>query len=389
VREQVSSVASDPRVRRALSYITSSEPAIEADQVKLSLIAAPPFAEERRASAFAVALRESGFQPTIDSIGNVIAAYERIGPNPVVVGAHLDTVFPISTPLSLRRKGRILYLPGIADNGSGLITLLWVFRVAKEAGIRFRRPVMLVGNVGEEGEGNLRGIRHLFSRPPWGDQRCEFIAIDVGGPHRLTQQALGSRRIRIRMKGPGGHSWADFGRPNPVHAISSLIHAFTNDNAAGRRPGTSFNVGMLSGGISVNAIPAEATAQVDLRSVQRDNIDELDRYLRMCTAEIVRKSGVDCELEVIGERPSGQTPVSHRIIQAAIEATRYFGVEPHLDIGSTDANIPMSLGIPAIAVGAGGSSGNIHTPDEWFDPTNRSVSLHRLLVLVTVLAGLD
>jgi acetylornithine deacetylase/succinyl-diaminopimelate desuccinylase-like protein len=294
-------------------------------------------------------------------------------------------------PLQLRRKGRHLYLPGISDNGSGIAALLGVLRAARGANLRFKRPVIFVGSVGEEGEGNLRGVRHLFQAPPWqneNNRQCDFIAIDVGGAHRVTNQALGSRRIRIRMSGPGGHSWADFGRPNPVLAMASAIHSFAN-NSIGRRSGVSFNVGLIRGGIAVNAIPSEATAEVDLRATSAANLDDLEHHLQKSVKSAVTASGVECQMEMMGERPSGETPVSSNIVQAAIEATRHFGVDPRLDVGSTDANVPMSLGIPAIAIGAGGSSGNIHTPDEWFDPTNRHIGLQRLLVLVATLAGLE
>jgi tripeptide aminopeptidase len=326
-------------------------------------------------------------RPTTDSIGNVIAAYGGIGRNPVVIGAHLDTIFPSSTPLQFERKGRSLFLPGISDNGAGIVALLWAFRAAQASDIHFRRPVIAIGNVGEEGEGNLRGIRHLFSDPPWSGRECEFIAVDGGGLQRITHQALGSRRFRIRMTGPGGHSWADFGRPNPVQALAATIHTFSTSST--KRPSTSFNFGVIRGGISVNAIPREATMEVDLRSVVARNLDELESQLRRAVGEATRNHGVECKIEMMGERPSGTTPLDCAIVQAALEVTRKFGIEPQPDIGSTDANIPIALGLPAIAIGGGGNSGNIHTPDEWFDPLHRDQGIQRLLALIAVLAGLD
>jgi tripeptide aminopeptidase len=388
VREPVEAVTSDSRIQRAFRFISENEPQIEADQIRLTCVAAPPFGETERARAFSEELLKLGLNPVTDSIGNVIAPYESFGPNPLVIGAHLDTVFPVSTPLSLRRKARVLFLPGISDNGAGLVALLWTLGAAKAAGLRFRRPVIAVGNVGEEGEGNLRGIRHLFNAPPWEGRECEFIAVDGGGLQRITHQALGSRRFRIRMMGPGGHSWADFGRANPVHAIATAIHLFTG-NGAGRRPGTSFNVGVIRGGISVNAIPTEALMEVDLRSTTVANLDDLDYKLRRALNDAMSAAAVECKVEVMGERPSGVTPAASPIVQLALEATRQFGVEPQLDVGSTDANIPMSLGIPAVAIGAGGSSGNVHTPEEWFDPSHRDFGLHRLLILIATLAGLE
>ena len=303
------------------------------------------------------------------------------------MAAHLDTVFPGSTVLQLRRRGRILFLPGISDNGSGLVALLWSLRAARETGLRFLRPVIAVGNVGEEGQGNLRGVRHLFETPAWPARQCEFIAIDGAGLRRITHQALASRRFRIRMMGPGGHSWADFGRPNPVHALATAIHLFAS-SGAGRRPGTSFNVGVIHGGISVNAIPTDAFMDVDLRSAHPSSLEELDAQLHAAINEAIRAAGIACKVEILGERPSGSTPVTSPIVQAAVEITRRLGLEPHLDIGSTDANIPMSMGNPAIAIGAGGSSENVHTPEEWFDPKHRDLGLHRLIALIGVLAGL-
>jgi len=387
VRERVDNVFRDPRIEEAFRYIAEHESAIEADQIRLTQVAAPPFREAERAREFTGELAAMGLRPAADSIGNVIAAYDAVGQNPVVVGAHLDTVFPASTPLRLERTGRTLFLPGISDNGAGIVAVLWVLRAARAARVRFRRPLVVVGNVGEEGEGNLRGVRHLFRDPPWEGRDCEFIAVDGAGLQRITHQALGSRRFRIRMSGPGGHSWADFGRPNPVHAMAAAIHIFCGYGT--RRPGYSFNFGVIRGGISVNAIPRDATVEVDLRSTSARSLEDLEQQLRRALQEATRGAGVECMVEMMGERPSGTTLPSSMLVQAAMEVTRRFGVEPQMDVGSTDANIPISLGLPAISVGAGGSSGNVHTPEEWFDPSHREYGIQRLLALVAVLAGLD
>jgi acetylornithine deacetylase/succinyl-diaminopimelate desuccinylase-like protein len=375
-------------VQRAFRFIADRDSEIEADQVRLTQIPAPPFGEQDRARAFAAELEKSGLRPVVDGIGNVIAAYGGAGRNPVVVGAHLDTVFPASTPLQLQRKGRALFLPGISDNGCGIAALLWVIRAAKECGIEFRRPVTFLGNVGEEGEGNLRGIRQIFKDPPWRSRECDFIAVDGAGLQRITHQALGSRRFRIQMMGPGGHSWADFGRPNPVQAMAAAIHAFSTMQGI-RRPGIAFNFGVIRGGISVNAIPRDAVVEVDLRATASNNLDELEGQLRRAVRDATRTAGVECRIEIMGERPSGVTPLSAPIVQAAMEVTRRLGVQPQPDVGSTDANLPISLGIPAISLGGGGNSGNVHTPDEWFDPSGRELGIQRLLALVVVLAELS
>lgn len=379
-------VFADTRFDRALKFFVDNEPRIEADQIRISMVPAPPFNEEERARVFAEELKAIGLHPVRDAIGNVIAAYDAYGENPIVVGAHLDTVFPAGVPLQLKRNGRVLRLPGIADNGSGIVALLWVLRAAREIGLRFRRPLIAVGNVGEEGEGNLRGIRHLFNVPPWEGRNCEFIAIDVGGVQRITHRALGSRRFRVKMIGPGGHSWADFGRPNPVHAMATAIHMFVA--GAGRRVGVSYNVGIIRGGIAVNAIPSDAVVEVDLRSTATEHLDRLEDHLKHSMLDSAASSSVECRVELIGERPSGQTPVQSELVQAALEATRRIGLDAQLDVGSTDANIPMSLGLPAIAVGAGGTCGNVHTPEEWFDPLHRQLGLQRLLVLIAARAGI-
>jgi tripeptide aminopeptidase len=386
MRDRVSAVFSDKRLGDAFRFLKDRESHIEEDQIRITMVAAPPFGEEMRSAAFAAELRTIGFNPTIDEIGNVFAFYAGQGRDPVVIGAHLDTVFPSDVPLQLRRQGPVLYLPGISDNGAGLAALLWVLRAAREAGLQFRRPVLALANVGEEGEGNLRGVRRLFQSPPWPDRNCDFIAVDGAGFQRITHQALGSRRFRVTLRGPGGHSWADFGRPNPVHVMASAIHDFVS---IGRRPGSSFNVGVIRGGIGVNAIPVEATIDVDLRSTSVEQLDQLHTHLNRSVKENVRKSGVEFRIEPIGERPIGKTDVESALVQAALETTRRFGVEPQLDVGSTDANIPMSLGIPAIAIGAGGSSGDVHTPGEWFNPTHRDLGLQRLLALIAVLAGIE
>jgi len=386
VRERVDKVFTDKRIQKAFRYISDHEPDIEADQIRLTKIAAPPFGEAARARQFTEELINLRLRPVTDSIGNVIAAYDINGGNPVIVAAHLDTVFPALTPLELRRKGRLLFIPGISDNSAGIVALLWAFRAAKEFDIHFRRPILAVGNVGEEGEGNLRGIRHLFNEPLWDGRECEFIAVDGAGLQRITNQALGSRRFRVRMTGPGGHSWADFGRPNPVQAMAAAIHTFCS---SGIGPGSSFNIGMIRGGISVNAIPPEAVMEVDVRSIGAVSLDNLESQLRRSVAQATRESGVECKIEMMGERPSGATSPSSGIVAATFEVTRRFGVEPQSDVGSTDANIPISLGLPAIAIGAGGNSGNVHTPEEWFDPSHRDWGIQRLLALVAVLAGLD
>ena len=387
VRSRLQRLRFDPRVGAAIEFFRSNVQEIEDDQVRITRIPAPPFEEAERASHFLRCLADSGFDATRDAIGNVIATFDGSGSDPLVVGAHLDTVFPRDTRLELERRPPVLRLPGITDNGAGLVAGLWLFRAARETRMTFDRPLLLVGNVGEEGVGNLRGVRHLFENPPWSGDGCEFVALDGAGLQRITVRGLGSRRFRVRMTGPGGHSWADFPKPNPIDAlavaIQGLNHAFRD-----QPPGATHNVGVIHGGISVNAIPSEAHMDVDLRATSEANLDDMESSIRSGATGAAERVGVTCEIEGIGRRPSGETSLKAGLVQTMLEATRLCGVEPVLDIGSTDANIPMSLGIPAVSIGGGGSGGNIHSLDEWFDPTGRPVGLERLLLLVAALARL-
>lgn len=387
MRQLAERLLREPRIQRAWRFLETAEPDIEAEQIRLTLIPAPPFGEDNRASAFGRCLDSVGIRPVRDAIGNIVGSYNGPGANPVVLSAHLDTVFPASTPLHLKRLGRTIRLPGIADNGAGLSALLWTLRAARHAGLEFARPVLAIGNVGEEGSGNLRGVRHLFQAPPWEGTKCDFIAIDGGGVQKLIHRALGSRRFCVRMTGPGGHSWADFGKPNPIHAIAEAVVDFTR-TAGGIAPDASFNVGRIGGGVSVNALPAEAHIEVDLRSTRKGAVDSLEQHLRRTCQSVSARRSVDLTVEMIGERPSGETPESSALVQAAMASTRALGLEPDLDVGSTDANIPISLQVPAVALGGGGACGSIHTTEEWFDPTSRHIGLKRLLLLVCMLAGL-
>ena len=388
LRSRVQGIRSDRGVRAAIRFCADGEGMILEDQVRLTLIPAPPFAESERAASFSKMLAEAGFDPTIDSLGNVVSAYEHYGENPLLVGAHLDTVFPEGTPLHLDRKASVLSLPGIADNGAGLVAGLWLFKAARAAGLRFERPLVLIANVGEEGIGNLRGVRHVFENPQWSGSEPEFVALDGCGIQRITNRGLGSRRYLVRMTGPGGHSWADFPRPNPINGLAAAIQKFSSSMVS-VPDGIAYNVGVIEGGISVNAIPAEARMEVDLRSGDEGLLDDMESRLRGSVTTAARRIGVDARIEIIGNRPSGITSTDTLLVRTALETTRLLGVDPILGMGSTDANVPMAMGLPAISIGAGGTCGRIHTEGEWFDSTNRNTGLERLLVLVAALAKLS
>ena len=383
---RLSEIRADPRVRKAVRFLHSHSAEIEADQIRISQIPAPPFEETPRAEHFRDRLLEAGCTAELDGIGNVVAPYGVMGTDPVVIGAHLDTVFGSDTPLEMRRRGSVIELPGIADNGAGLVALLWLFIAARAAGLVFGRPLVAVADVGEEGIGDLRGIRYLFKRPPW-EGLCHFIALDGGGLRRITNRGLGSRRFRMTLAGPGGHSWADFGTGNPIHGLARGIGEFMTA-MSGMDHGASYNVGVIEGGISVNAIPSHAHMEVDIRATDQDRLDRMEERLRSAVGAGALEARLDCVIEVIGERPAGVTSPTGRLVGMASEATRLCGAQPVLDVASTDANIPMSMGIPAIAIGAGGSCGAIHTRREWFDPKGRQAGLERLLLLVAGMAGL-
>ncbi|HKP11613.1 MAG TPA: M20/M25/M40 family metallo-hydrolase, partial [Blastocatellia bacterium] len=331
-----------------------------------------------------------------DAEGNIIAERPGRASAPhVIISAHLDTVFPEGTDVRVRRDGVRCYAPGISDNTAGVVSLITLARALDAAQIVTEGTIHFVGTVGEEGEGNLRGVRHLFTGGDFGAGVEAFISLDGPGVERITTRALGSRRYRVTINGPGGHSWGDFGIVNPVHALGRAIARFAAYPAP-MSPRTSFNVGIIEGGNSVNSIPQRASMIVDMRSVSSEEIDKLEAYLRRVVELALREENsqramsgttLAVEFEQVGDRPSGETPVNAPIVQAAIDCSRLLGIEPRLDCSSTDSNIPISMGIPAITIGAGGLSSNCHTLGEWYEPTGRELGLKRLVLLAVNLAG--
>ena len=273
--------------------------------------------------------------------------------------------------------------------------MLALARAFELAEIATKGVIYFVATVGEEGEGNLRGVRHLFTEGEFRSGVDAFVSLDGPGLERITQRALGSRRFRISVSGPGGHSWGDFGIVNPVHALGRAIARFASYPAP-LAPRTSYNVGVIEGGSSVNSIPQTASMVVDIRSVSNDEIEKLEAYLRRVVEIAVREensqraiSGTNLlyEIDKVGDRPSGETPADSTIVRSAIECSRALGIEPRLDCSSTDSNIPISLGIPAITFGVGGSSSNCHSLTEWYEPVGRELGIKRLVLLAASLAG--
>ena len=385
-------------VRRAFEFFDAHGTEIIEEHIRICSIPAPPFGETARAEYLCRKLQEIGLTDArLDEEGNCIAMREGRTDSPLlVVSAHLDTVFPAGTDFTVRRVGSRLLAPGISDDGCGLAALIALAFTLQEMQIETEGSLLFVGTVGEEGEGNLRGVRHLLTRGEWANRVDAFLSLDGPGMDRITNGALGSRRYRVQLRGAGGHSWGDFGVANPVHALGRAISKLASYPVP-RQPRTTFNVGRIEGGASVNAIPREALMDVDLRSASETELLRLDAFFRRAVREAAddenatrRKGDLPLELNVqlIGQRPSGETPVASPIVELAQETTRALGFTPRLDQASTDANLPISMGIPAITLGAGGTSGSSHTLDEWYDPRGRELGLKRALLVMLGIVGL-
>jgi tripeptide aminopeptidase len=397
-RERMLAVWREPCVLRARERLRADSPSILATQVAVSEIPSPTGQEDQRADWLLDRFREASLTDLRrDGAGNVIGV--RPGSDadetPVVLCAHLDTVFPAGVSVSVRRDGRRLVGPGIGDNGRGLAALVALAGVIDGVALRPRVPVVFVGTTGEEGSGDLRGAKHLFANG-LGAARAAVI-LDGAGDDRIVHRALGSRRFRIEFRGPGGHSWSSYGAPNAVHAAARCA-ATLAAIALPDTPRTTLSVGRMGGGMSVNAIPADAWLEVDVRSLAAHVLPRLEERIRAAVHSAVREendgrapgsSPLASRLTIIGDRPAGETPFDHPLVAAAVEATRLIGREPALAAASTDANVPISLGIPAVAIGAGGRGGDAHTADEWFEDADGGRGLERALAITMAAAGLS
>ena len=395
-RALVRSVWREPEVRGARERLRGASEAVLDTQVRICEIAAPTGSEAERGAWLIERFRALGLQdPHRDAAGNIIGVRpgSEPGEQPVVLCAHLDTVFPAGTPVNVRREGRRLVGPGIGDNGRGLAALVALAEVIDGRALCPRAPVVFVGTTGEEGAGDLRGAKHLFANG-LRDARAAVI-LDGAGDDRVVHRALGSRRYRIVFNGPGGHSWSSYGAPNAVHAAARCAAGLAAISLPDT-PRTTLSVGRMGGGLSVNAIPAEAWLEVDLRSLAAHVLPQLEERIRAevraaeCAENDRRAPGTAClssSVELIGDRPAGETASDHPLVSAAMEATRLIGREPTLGAASTDANIPISLGIPAVAIGAGGRGGDAHTADEWFEDEDGGRGLERALAITMAAAG--
>ena len=389
----------DARIKAAFEFIDGSSARFTAEQIRICEIPAPPFKEQERARYFASRFVELGLQDVhTDSEGNVIGFYRgRLEQPLLVLSAHLDTVFPEGTDVRVRKIGNRLCAPGIADDVSGLAALIGLIQALNAAELKTRGTIAFVATVGEEGEGNLRGVRHLFSEGKLAGRVSAFISFDGPGVECITHQALGSRRFRVRLEGPGGHSWGDFGVVNPVHALGRVISRIS-DYQVPADPRTTYNIGRIEGGESVNVIPQSASLDIDLRSASEFELLRLEEFLMaavdhaLIDENVLRAaSGVKLrsEITMIGDRPSGETPLNAPIVKTAIAATRALGVNPILNRASTDSNIPIKLGVQAITLGAGGVSSDSHRLSEWYDPTGRELGYKRALLTAIGMVGLE
>ena len=400
--DSVSKLAEDARCSKGLDWIAKNSAWLTEQQIRLSEIPAPEFSEADRGKALASIFADAGLKVRTDDTGNVIG--ESVGSDPGVVlfVAHLDTVFPAGTDVTVKRDANRFVGPGISDNAAGLAALAGLARALSVSGVRTKKTIVLAGDVGEEGEGNLRGVRALMDE--YGSRLADVIAVDGPSTDYITTQGIASRRFEVTVTGPGGHSWSDFGEPNPITALARGIVKFSAIRIPDN-PRSSFNFGVIEGGTSVNSIPARASVKVDLRSEDETELARLDKSLRDAIVAGVNEelassrasdgdytqldqSALHVEFRSLGTRPAGALPKDSPLLATMRSVDSYLGNRSRLERSSTDANIPLSLGIPAIAVGGGGKGGGSHTLEEWYDPAGRDLGLKRLYLAALALTGL-
>ena len=389
-----SALADQPQVHNALEWFGQNLKWVNDAQLRLTSIPAPSFQEQNRATAVRQLLSVEGLNVQSDKIGNVIGEL-RGDKEVVLVTAHLDTVFPAGTEINARQEGERLLGPGISDNGTGLAALVAMARAIHVAKIKTQHTVLFAANVGEEGEGNLRGMRALIDA--YRQRLRAVIVLDGSGVDHVTTKALASRRMEVVITGPGGHSWSDFGMANPINALVRGSQRFINTRVPAA-PRTTFNLGEVEGGTSVNSIPYEAKLKVDLRSESEDELARLEAALRESMAAGVRdemdnardrnRGKLELKISLIGSRPGGELGAESELLASLRAADEYLGNQSRVERSSTDANIPLSLGIDAISIGAGGNGGGAHTLQEWYEPAGRELGLKRVLLTVLGVAGL-
>lgn len=387
-------VSSSPQVRRALDYLKASEPETIEEQVRICEVPAPPFKEQDRAAYFKRRFTELDLKNArIDQEGNVIGERPGASANPrLVFSAHLDTVFPEGTDVRVKRNGTVLRAPGIGDDCRGLTVMLAVVRALNEARIETQGTILFVGTVGEEGLGDLRGVRHLFNGELKG-KITHFISVDGTGLD-LTSGAVGSYRYRVTYRGPGGHSYGAFGLPSPIHALGRAIEKISRFEVP-KQPKTTFNVGRIEGGTSVNSIAHTAWMEVDMRSESATELAKVDAAFKQAVQAALDEENalrpsdrkLTVEVKQVGARATGNQPPDAPIVKTALAAGEALGIRANLRAGSTDSNIPISLGIPAITISGGGLGRGAHSLEESFDTANSHLGTQRALLIALGIVG--
>jgi acetylornithine deacetylase/succinyl-diaminopimelate desuccinylase-like protein len=395
----VRSILDSPQFKTATAFIEKDQQRFVRELIQLTEIPAPPFKEQRRAKAYLEMLRESGLSDVeMDAEGNVMGVRRGSGAGTgmVAVVAHLDTVFPEGTDVKVKREGTRLLAPGVGDNTRGAALMLAVIRALNAGSFQTAKDILFVGNVGEEGEGDLRGVKFLLQKGKYKGRITEFIAIDGGDQSSITRGGVGSRRYRVTFKGPGGHSYGAFGLVNPAYAMGNAIAKFSRIQVP-ERPKTTYNVGLVSGGTSVNSIPFEMQMVIDMRSVDCGELEKVEsQFLAIVrdsveeenTARSTREGKVTADAKIIGDRPCGETALTSAIVQKTSAVVKAFGLTPSYSISSTDSNLPMSLGIPAVTVGRGPGA-RAHALDEWtiVDPAQDVKSVQVAMTMILAVAG--
>jgi acetylornithine deacetylase/succinyl-diaminopimelate desuccinylase-like protein len=395
----VSGIISSANFKSATTFFEGDHDRFVRELITLTEIPAPPFKEKARATAYLEMLRGLGLSDAeMDAEGNVMGIRRGTGnaaDRPVLaVLAHLDTVFPEGTDVKVKRDGTKLMAPGVGDDTRGLALILSIVRAMDAARFQTPKDILFVGNVGEEGEGDLRGVKYLLQRGKYKDRIKSFISIDGGDQGPIVNGALGSKRYRVTFKGPGGHSYNAFGLVSPAFTMGTAIATFSRVMVPAR-PRTTFNVGVVGGGTSVNSIPTEMFMDVDMRSESPGELNKLVATFQAIIREAVDEENrtrstaqgkVGADVKLIGDRPSGETAISSSLVQSTTAAVKAFGLTPTYGIGSTDANIPISLGIPAVTIGRGNSARS-HALDEWVDIEKQSSVRAAQIALTVILAA--
>ncbi len=404
LEEDILRLSALPAVKAAFDWFRDHDSEFCDWQMDLASIPAPLLGEAERAEWMLDRFRNFGLEEVhIDAEGNALGLLPGAAKQCVSLSAHIDTVFPAETPLLFRKEETRIYGPGVSDNGAGVTALLAMAGALQASDIVLNSPILFIGNVGEEGEGDLRGMRHIFSESSYRDSIGYSLILDGAGCDTIVSEALGSRRFEVTVTGPGGHSWSDFGTPNPIAVLARAIHAFTQVSVPSS-PKTTFNVGVIRGGMSVNSIPESASMRVDIRSSSRNEMDRLEAALRESIAMAVEHElrimekrgqpiktshGLNFEVVGIGDRPAGELKPASKMLQVIRAVDSYLGNTATIQRASTDANIPLSMGREALAIGGGGSGGRAHTLQEWFDCDGRELGLQRIFLTLLALTGVQ